>query len=514
MKRSCRLSSPSTTSARRSLAALLVGGIVLSASAASAGVEIGVTGGLHVFNDDNELGVADEPEAPSLANSALFGLRLGFTFGSIVGIEGEVGYIPTEPRDRVLDIQALTYRGHLILQFRKWNPENRFIPFILGGAGAFQVLDSEDTSVIDEDIDEVGYAGIGAKILLDGGWGIRVDGRTLFPPSSRDDFATVDFEALLSIYKEFGREPKKEAPPPPPPAPLDADGDGLNDDVDQCPQEAEDKDGFEDENGCPDNDNDADGVADGADKCPTEAEDKDAFQDEDGCPDADNDADGLVDGTDKCPLEAEDKDSFQDEDGCPDLDNDGDGVPDANDKCIDTLETKNGYQDSDGCPDEIPAQVKRFTGVIKGITFKTKSAEILKPSFKTIDGAVKVLQEYTELKLEIQGHTDDVGDDAFNLDLSQQRAESVKAYFVSKGIDEGRITAKGYGETNPVDPRKTKAARAKNRRVEFKLVSDLVIETAPGQPTPAVPSAPNPAPEAAPTPAPGAPAPQEAPKTP
>jgi outer membrane protein OmpA-like peptidoglycan-associated protein len=512
MKRSCRLSSWS--SPRRSLAALLVGGgIVLSASAASAGVEIGVTGGVHVFNDDNELGVADEPDAPSLSNSALFGLRLGFTFGSIVGIEGEVGYIPTEPRDVVLDVSALTYRGHLILQFRKWNPENRFIPFILGGAGAFQVLDSDDKSVIGKDVDEVGYAGVGAKILLDGGWGIRVDGRALFPPSSRDDFATLDFEALLSIYKEFGREEARKEPPPPPPV-LDADGDGINDDVDQCPQEAEDKDGFEDENGCPDTDNDADGVADGADQCPTEAEDKDAFQDEDGCPDADNDADGLADGTDKCPLEAEDKDNFQDEDGCPDLDNDGDGVPDAQDKCIDTLETKNNYEDSDGCPDEIPAQVKRFTGVIKGITFKTKSAEILKPSFRTLDGAVKVLQEYASLRLEIQGHTDDVGDDAFNLDLSQQRAESVKAYFVGKGIDESRITAKGYGETNPVDPRKTKAARAKNRRVEFQLVSDLVIETAPGQPTPSVPAAPNPAPNSVPTPAPGAPAPQEAPKTP
>jgi OOP family OmpA-OmpF porin len=154
-------------------------------------------------------------------------------------------------------------------------------------------------------------------------------------------------------------------------------------------------------------------------------------------------------------------------------------VLDAADQCQDKQETKNGYQDGDGCPDEIPAAVKKFTGVIKGINFKTGSAEILKTSNKTLDGAVKVLAEYGDLKLEIQGHTDDVGDDAANLELSQKRADSVKAYFEGKGIAADRLISKGYGETAPSAPidglkgGKLKAAQAKNRRVEFKLVSDL-----------------------------------------
>jgi OOP family OmpA-OmpF porin len=93
------------------------------------------------------------------------------------------------------------------------------------------------------------------------------------------------------------------------------------------------------------------------------------------------------------------------------------------------METKNGYQDGDGCPDEVPAALAKFTGVIKGINFKSGSAEILKTSNKLLDKAVKVLQDYPDIKLEIQGHTDDVGDDAANLELSQKRAESVKAYF-------------------------------------------------------------------------------------
>ena len=122
-------------------------------------------------------------------------------------------------------------------------------------------------------------------------------------------------------------------------------------------------------------DKDGDGIKDNVDKCPNDPEDKDGFQDEDGCPDPDNDGDGLFDKVDQCPNDAEDKDGFQDEDGCPDPDNDGDGVLDAADKCPNQPETKNGYQDDDGCPDEIPAKIKQFTGVIQGINFKVSSAE-------------------------------------------------------------------------------------------------------------------------------------------
>jgi hypothetical protein len=131
----------------------------------------------------------------------------------------------------------------------------------------------------------------------------------------------------------------------------DADGDGVSDAKDACPTEMEDRDGFQDDDGCPDLDNDNDGIPDSTDKCPDQAEDPDGFEDQDGCPDLDNDKDGIQDGYDSCPNEPEDKDGDRDEDGCPDNDRDRDGVPDDVDKCPDTPEDTDGFGDEDGCPE-------------------------------------------------------------------------------------------------------------------------------------------------------------------
>lgn len=170
----------------------------------------------------------------------------------------------------------------------------------------------------------------------------------------------------------------------------DRDGDGIPDDADQCPTDAEDRDGYEDSDGCPDKDNDGDGIPDVLDKCPNQPEDMDGFQDTDGCPDPDNDNDGIPDdrdqcpdkpetvngykdqdgcpdepdrdedgvpdSRDKCPDQPEDTDGFQDTDGCPDPDNDNDGIPDDKDECIDEPETINGFEDEDGCPDRAPTE--------------------------------------------------------------------------------------------------------------------------------------------------------------
>jgi OOP family OmpA-OmpF porin len=456
-------------------------------SPASANVEVGATAGLHTFSVNNELGVPDIESATSLRNSALFGLRLGVGFGDMLGVEAEVGLIPTEERNLVYDVWVATYRAHVIAQFGAANPNKKLIPFVLVGGGLFMVADSGNEDRVAKDKDEGIYAGIGAKYRVENGWGLRLDGRWIAVPSSDagadgepNKGQASDFELLLSVYKEFGRkEAKKEVIEETPPPDNDPDKDGIVGDADGCPNDPEDPDGFQDDDGCPDADNDGDGIADASDQCPADAEDADGFKDDDGCPDPDNDGDGIPDATDQCKDQPEDADSFQDDDGCPDPDNDGDGVLDGADQCQDKAETKNGYQDSDGCPDEVPAAVKKFTGVIKGINFKTGSAEILKTSNKTLDGAVKVLTDYPDLKLEIAGHTDDVGDDAANQELSQKRADSVKAYFEGKGVAADRVVAKGYGETAPmVDPTglkggKLKAAQAKNRRVEFKLLSDL-----------------------------------------
>lgn len=132
----------------------------------------------------------------------------------------------------------------------------------------------------------------------------------------------------------------------------DTDGDGLRDSQDACPADAEDEDGWEDGDGCPELDNDGDEVPDAADPCPDEAEDFDEFEDEDGCPDEDNDGDGISDGYDSCPNTPEDVDGDRDGDGCPDEDPDGDGLAGADDECPDEAEDFDGWADDDGCPEE------------------------------------------------------------------------------------------------------------------------------------------------------------------
>ncbi|HKO49274.1 MAG TPA: thrombospondin type 3 repeat-containing protein [Polyangiaceae bacterium] len=131
----------------------------------------------------------------------------------------------------------------------------------------------------------------------------------------------------------------------------DRDTDGVPDEVDQCPELAEDKDGFEDSDGCPDFDNDDDGVPDDSDRCPAEKEDSDEFEDDDGCLDADNDHDGVLDAQDACPKEAGTASSDPKQNGCPERDRDVDGIFDSKDKCPAVAEDRDAFQDEDGCPD-------------------------------------------------------------------------------------------------------------------------------------------------------------------
>jgi outer membrane protein OmpA-like peptidoglycan-associated protein len=457
--------------------------------------------GLHIFSKNNEIGVVDVDDAVSPSNSAAIGGRISYALTSMFSAEGELGFIPSKVRDSTAELLNVVYRLQLVVHLT--GVDKKLRPFAVVGLGGMHATSSEPATVADDD-DFVFHGGVGLKYRLGETWGLRLDARVLFPPSSASDSLTNDLEALVGLYKTF---PHKKVPPPP----QDQDEDGMTDDVDNCPTEAEDKDGFQDDDGCPDLDNDSDGVADADDKCAIDPEDKDGFQDDDGCPDADNDADGILDTDDKCamdpedkdgfqdedgcpeldndadgladtsdqcPMEAEDADGFQDEDGCPDPDNDGDGVLDAADKCPTEMETKNGFQDTDGCADEIPKQVQRFTGTIKGITFETGKDVIRKSSNNTLNQAVKLLSDYPELRIEISGHTDNVGSDDDNRALSQSRAEAVRQYMIAKGVDASRLEAKGYGPDRPIADNAKKAGRAQNRRVEFKLLSALTMEEA------------------------------------
>ncbi|OGJ87522.1 MAG: hypothetical protein A2248_18670 [Candidatus Raymondbacteria bacterium RIFOXYA2_FULL_49_16] len=213
-------------------------------------------------------------------------------------------------------------------------------------------------------------------------------------------------------------------------------------------------------------DKDNDGIPDDRDQCPEIPEDIDQFEDDDGCPDYDNDKDGIYDSKDKCPLEPEDKDGFEDLDGCPDTDNDQDGILDVSDGCPNDPETINGYKDQDGCPDEKPVEMKG-TLVLEGINFRTGSAELLDESFSILDNVYNSLEAFPKVKIEIRGHTDNVGSAQANMVLSLERAQSVKSYLVNRGVAADRVQVKGFGESQPVSSNRTAKGRAENRRIEF-----------------------------------------------
>ncbi len=278
-------------------------------------------------------------------------------------------------------------------------------------------------------------------------------------------------------------------------APKDRDGDGIVDKEDKCADQAEDRDGFEDEDGCPELDNDNDGIVDSADKCPNEVGPLQNL----GCPIVDKDGDGINDPEDKCPDEPEDKDGFQDEDGCPELDNDSDGMPDGQDKCPaeagpaenggcpDTDQDKDGIVDRlDACPDEPGVAeekgcAKKYKNVVvkrdrieikKQINFGTGSAKIIgKESFIILGEVAQALKDAPFIKkVRIEGHTDSSGSDTANLRLSQKRADTVMAQLIKLGVDPGRMEAVGYGEAQPIASNATRAGRAENRRTEFKVI--------------------------------------------
>lgn len=340
----------------------------------------------------------------------------------------------------------------------------------------------------------------------------------------------------------------------------DSDGDGVTDANDKCPDQKEDKDGFEDDDGCPDLDNDKDGIPDVNDKCPNKKEDFDKFQDDDGCPDLDNDGDGVPDKRDncpmhkgaakdkgcppsmldddadgipnvrdKCPQKAEDKDGFEDGDGCPDLDNDKDGIPDEHDKCKNEPEDKDGFEDDDGCPDpdndgdgvcdnnptiqsnlakyrsqcigadKCPKRAETVNGrrdedgcpdrgrpavalsavagkgyqgrfLTRGVRtwFKGTSATLSRKG----EGALKQLAHLLRMKayaplrkIVIMGFVEPRLRNGKT--VSQSWADAAQSYLVKQGIAANRLSAIGAGGSSPKCKSRSRRCRRKNRRIEF-----------------------------------------------
>jgi large repetitive protein len=323
---------------------------------------------------------------------------------------------------------------------------------------------------------------VGAGVGLNNGVGapdFRVFAGLTFAPSNpdpdRDGVLRTADACPLSAEDKDSFEDQDGCPE------LDNDKDKVADKNDRCALEPEDDDDFEDQDGCVDPDNDKDGLADAPDGCPAEPEDKDGFEDQDGCPDKDNDKDKVADITDRCPDEPEDADQFEDLDGCPDPDNDKDKIADAKDLCPEEPETyaspvdaKKG-EDQDGCPDDMKAI---FAGnkivILDKIFFDTNKATLKVISYPVLDAVAEVIKAHPEInRIRVEGHTDDVGDAKKNQMLSEARAGAVLDYLASRGVDPLQMEAVGYGASKPLEPvagKKGKAledAREVNRRVEF-----------------------------------------------
>ncbi len=452
-------------------------GVLCASSSARADdrpLEAGVVLGGHFFSSTSALGRSDYPIPGSeIAHGFAVGGRVGYGLTRYFMLEAEFLAIPTKLVEQNGQVLVYTGRGHLLFRW-PLGKEDRWQPFILAGGGVLGVRPDSGLPLKTETAGAF-HTGLGLRVNINKYVGVRAEGRMVLVPEIRTATFTQDFEVLAGVYGRLGFTPEK---PPEPPKPVDTDGDGLIDKEDRCPTEA----GIKENDGCPDKDLDGDSVVDRLDKCP----DKAGPADNGGCPDTDADGDGVFDRLDKCPGQPGPKANA----GCPDTDADSDGIVDRLDKCPSEPETLNNYQDSDGCPDELPEKLAKFVGKIEGIRFAPNRAVLLPQSFPVLDKAVEALQENASVRVEISGHTDNIGLPAQNQALSQQRAEAVKAYLESKGVSPARLVAVGYGSTRPTADNRTDAGRTQNRRVEFQLLPGTRIVPQPKPATPGVPAAP------------------------
>ena len=358
-----------------------------------------------------------------------------------------------ETTNEVDDLTYYSLDGMVSYSFKELVKSNVFDPY-LGVGGGYTWLDNIGAGTFN--------GTLGIKFWVNEY--VAIDAQSSYKHSF-EDYLPKHFQHSLGVTFAFGG--------------VDTDGDGIYDNDDACPEEA----GLEMFNGCPDSDND--GIEDSKDDCPNEAglaefngcpdADGDGVMDKDdkcptvaglkslmGCPDADGD--GVADGDDKCPNTAGPSANG----GCPWPDTDGDGVLDKDDKCP----NKVGTVANNGCPEEITvAEKEQLNAYAKTILFDTGKSSIKDESAAVLADIIKILNKYPEAKFTVEGHTDSVGSEKLNMTLSDSRAGSVKDYLVANGVNEFRLSSKGYGESMPIADNKTRDGRKQNRRVEINLAN-------------------------------------------
>ncbi len=423
------------------------------------------------------------PAGDPLADDLYAGGRLGYQRGPAWALELAGGYTPTNVDvPGGADVSFLHATGNIV--FSPW--ANRIGgPYVFAGGGLGRLGSGGDD--LNQGLLE---GGAGLKLWLTDAIGLRIEARVShWMPKESEGAPSVNY-VMLGGGLTFGigaraRDTDGDGVPDsrdrcaatPKGAtvdkkgcPADTDGDAVLDGIDQCADTP--KGCTVDAKGCP-SDADGDGVCDGLDQCADTP--KGATVDAKGCP-GDADGDGVFDGIDACADSP--KGCTIDATGCP-SDADGDGVCDGLDQCADTPA---GLKvDEKGCVIELVERETEMmdTGRIRlqNINFDTGKATLKPESFQPLDVVGTLLGQWPTLKIEIGGHTDDVGGDAVNRKLSQARAQSVLDYMKGKyaAIDAARFTVKGYGESRPMVPNVNDASRAQNRRVEFTVLNKEVL---------------------------------------
>ena len=453
---------------RKTLILLVATMLPFTASATwpDSSVYLDIFGGIHLVPQNWDLHEQGNNGA-EINHSPTVGVKIGGYPTWWFALEGSLGVLPLSTPDDGMNIALDTHVGALF-HFTKTN----WSPYAIVGGGFYFNVEGD----LGKDADYNAFYGLGVIGQFNHWLGMRLQARHIFTDGNNGEPGLANnIEVIAALRVNLWRtaddrdkdgilDKDDSCPDTPGHASAagcpDRDGDGIQDKDDACP----DTPGVPEHDGCPDRDKD--GIIDSKDACP-DTWGLAVFK---GCPDRDND--GIIDSKDKCPDDPEDKDGFEDEDGCPDEDNDKDTILDPVDKCPNEPETKNGYKDEDGCPDVPPVVVKdKEIIILEKVFFEFNKADIKAESHEVLNAVAQVLKDYPDIvKVQVEGHTDDVGSNGKNLRLSQRRADSVVAYLVGKGTDKSRLVAKGYGESSPLIKETTEEARAKNRRVEFKIL--------------------------------------------